>query len=59
MRSFWSDISRTDCIGYAFRLGRRINLTLNVDHSWQYYFGYDKGSDESWFTLVYLGFDWY
>ncbi|TVQ34897.1 MAG: hypothetical protein EA384_16945 [Spirochaetaceae bacterium] len=46
-------------IGYAFWLGRRINLTLNVDHSRQYYYGYDKGPDESRFTMVYLGFDWY
>lgn len=46
-------------IGYAFWLGRRINLTLNVDHSRQYYYGYGKGPEESRFTMVYLGFDWY
>ena len=45
-------------IGYAFWLGRRFNLTLNVDHSRQYYTD-AAGPDESRFTIAYLGFDWY
>ena len=42
--------------GYAFWLGRRFNLTLNIDHARQFYSG---DPDSSRFTIIYLGFDWY
>jgi hypothetical protein len=45
-------------IGYAFWLGKHFNLTLNVDHSRQFYSDPD-GPDNSRFTILYVGFDWY
>ncbi len=44
--------------GYAFWLGRRFNLTLNLDHSRQFY-SEANAPDTSRFTIVYLAFDWY
>ncbi len=44
-------------IGYAFWLGRHFNLTLNLDHSRQFYLS--DGPDRGRFTIVYVGFDWY
>jgi len=46
-------------IGYAFWLGERFNLTVNIDHSRQFYWGGAGDPDRSRFTIVYLGFDWY
>ena len=43
-------------VGYAFWLRDRFNLTVNLDHSRQSYSG---DVDNSQFTIVYLGFDWY
>ena len=45
-------------IGYAFWLGKRFNLTLNIDHSRQFYEG-GTVPDNSQFTSFYMGFDWY
>jgi hypothetical protein len=45
-------------IGYAFWLGKRFNLTLNADHARQYYSGANN-PHESWYTSLYVGFDWY
>ncbi len=45
-------------IGYAFWLGKSFNLTLNIDHSRQFYSG-GSDPDNSQFTIFYLGFDWY
>ena len=45
-------------IGYAFWLGKRFNLTLNIDHSRQFYEG-GNDPDNSQFTSFYVGFDWY
>ena len=45
-------------IGYAFWLGKRFNLTLNIDHSMQFYDG-GNDPDSSQFTIFYMGFDWY
>jgi hypothetical protein len=46
-------------LGYAFWLGRRFNLTLNVDGSAQRYGG-GAGLPESSRVLdAYLGFTWY
>ncbi len=45
-------------IGYAFWLGKSFNLTLNIDHSRQFYSG-GNDPDNSQFTIFYLGFDWY
>ena len=42
--------------GYAFWLGRRFNVTLNIDHSRQFYSG---DPNRSRFTILYIGFDWY
>lgn len=46
-------------MGYAFWLGKSFNLTLNVDHSRQYYNNSSGEPHRSKFTIVYLGFDWY
>lgn len=46
-------------IGYAFWLGKTFNLTLNMDHSRQYYAGGSNKPDNSQFTSAYVGFDWY
>ena len=46
-------------IGYAFWLGKSFNLTLNIDHSRQFYSGSTGDPDNSQFTIAYLGFDWY
>ncbi len=45
-------------IGYAFWLGKSFNLTLNIDHSRQFYSG-GNDPDNSQFTIFYVGFDWY
>ena len=45
-------------IGYAFWLGKSFNLTLNIDHSRQFYEG-GNDPENSQFTIFYLGFDWY
>jgi len=45
-------------IGYAFWLGKRFNLALNIYHSRQFYEG-GKEPDNSQFTSFYVGFDWY
>ncbi len=45
-------------LGCAFWLDRRFNLTLNVDHSRQFYSD-PAGPDTSRFTTVYVAFDWY
>ena len=45
-------------IGYAFWLGKRFNLTINIDHSRQFYEG-GNDPENSQFTIFYLGFDWY
>lgn len=46
-------------IGYAFWLGKGFNLTVNIDHSRQFYDNDPYEPDRSKFTMVYLGFDWY
>lgn len=46
-------------VGYALWLGESFNLTLNVDHSRQFYSGGSQDPDNSQFTIMYLGFDWY
>lgn len=46
-------------VGYAFWLGKSFNLTLNLDHSRQYYSGGSDDPDRSQFTIAYVGFDWY
>lgn len=45
-------------IGFALWLGKRFNLTLNVDYSRQWY-NDPNGPDESRFFIIYIGFDWY
>jgi len=45
-------------LGYAFWLGESFNLTLNIDHSRQFYSG-GTDPDNSQFTIFYVGFDWY
>ncbi len=45
-------------VGYAFWLGKRFNLTLNLDHSRQFYSD-AYGPDASRFTTFYVAFDWY
>ena len=45
-------------LGYAFWLGKSFNLTLNIDHSRQFYSG-GSDPDNSQFTIFYVGFDWY
>ena len=45
-------------LGYAFWLGESFNLTLNIDHSRQFYSG-GSDPDNSQFTIFYVGFDWY
>ena len=40
-------------IGYAFWLGKRFNLTLNIDHSRQFYEG-GNDPDHSQFTSFYV-----
>ncbi len=45
-------------VGYAFWLGKSFNLTLNLDHSRQFYSD-ENGPDNSQFTSFYVGFDWY
>lgn len=46
-------------VGYAFWLGESFNLTINLDHSRQFYSGGTGEPDRSRFTIIYLGFDWY
>lgn len=46
-------------VGYAFWLGQSFNLTLNLDHSRQWYSSGAGEPDSSQFTILYLGFDWY
>lgn len=46
-------------IGYAFWLGKSFNLTVNLDHSRQFYSSGAGEPDKSRFTILYLGFDWY
>jgi len=46
-------------IGYAFWFGKSFNISINMDHSRQFYTGNDAGYDRSQFTSIYLGFDWY
>jgi len=46
-------------IGYAFWLGKHFNLTLNLDHSRQFFVEPSDGPDRGRFTIVYVGFDWY
>lgn len=46
-------------VGYAFWLGKSFNLTLNLDHSRQYYSEGSGEPDKSQFTIAYVGFDWY
>jgi hypothetical protein len=46
-------------IGYALWLGKSFNLTLNLDHSRQWYPSSPGEPDRSQFTILYLGFDWY
>lgn len=46
-------------VGYAFWLGKRFNLTINLDHSRQFYSSDNEKPDKSQFTIAYLGFDWY
>ncbi len=46
-------------VGYAFWLGEGFNLTVNLDHSRQFYSGSNNDPDGSQFTALYLGFDWY
>lgn len=45
-------------MGYAFWLGKTFNLTVNLDHSRQFYDN-NNSIDNSKFTALYLGFDWY
>jgi hypothetical protein len=45
-------------VGYAFWLGKRFNLTLNVDYSRQWYTD-DAGPDGTHYVACYVGFDWY
>lgn len=61
----WGDISESaegfgvlGGLGYAFWLKKSFNLTLNIDHSRQFYSGEDE-PDNSQFTIFYVGFDWY
>lgn len=46
-------------VGYAFWLGQSFNLTLNLDHSRQWYSSGAGEPDSSQFTIFYIGFDWY
>lgn len=46
-------------VGYAFWLGKSFNLTLNLDHSRQFYSAGANEPDKSQFTSAYVGFDWY
>lgn len=46
-------------MGYAFRLGESFHLTLNLDHSGQFYSGGPGEPDRSQFTALYVGFDWF
>lgn len=46
-------------VGYAFWLGKSFNLTLNLDHSRQFYSTGTNEPDKSQFTIGYIGFDWY
>lgn len=46
-------------IGYAFWLGQSFNLTLNLDHSRQFYSGGTYDPENSQYTAAYVGFDWY
>ena len=46
-------------IGYALWLGKSFNLTLNLDHSQQWYSSSFGEPDTSQFTILYVGFDWY
>ena len=46
-------------VGYAFWLGKSFNLTLNIDHSRQFYPSGSSEPDSSQFTIIYMGFDWY
>jgi len=46
-------------LGYAFWLGQRFNLTLNLDASAQYYGGGAGLPESSRFVDAYVGFVWY
>lgn len=46
-------------VGYAFWLGKSFNLTLNLEHSRQFYSAGSNKPDKSQFTIAYVGFDWY
>jgi hypothetical protein len=46
-------------LGYAFWLGKSFNLTVNLDHSRQFYPSSTTRPENSQFTILYLGFDWY
>lgn len=46
-------------LGYAFWLGKSFNLTVNLDHSRQFYPSSTTKPENSQFTILYLGFDWY
>lgn len=46
-------------VGYAFWLGKSFNLTVNLDHSRQFYPSSTTRPESSQFTTLSLGFDWY
>lgn len=46
-------------VGYAFRMGESFHLTLNLDHSGQFFSGRYGEPDRSQFTALYVGFDWF
>ncbi|MDH5681151.1 MAG: hypothetical protein OEZ36_06175 [Spirochaetota bacterium] len=46
-------------LGYAFWLGKSFNMSINLDHSRQFYSGNAAGYNRSQFTSIYLGFDWF
>lgn len=46
-------------VGYAFWLGQRFNLTVNLDVSQQWYGSSDVDVENSRFWALYAGFDWY
>ncbi len=46
-------------VGYGFWIGKRFNITINLDHSEQRYNDSSSGIDRSKFTAFYVGFDWY
>jgi hypothetical protein len=47
-------------VGYTFWIGKSFNLTINFDHSRQFYASGDVNyPSNSQFTALHLGFDWY